>query len=816
MLEQPSLDGLARKPRRRKKSDSTQSQADNCPIAHIVLDVQASHLGKTFDYIVSKDQDDYAKPGCMVRVKFGARRVNGIIWSRSESSTTPISSLKFIEKIIPIGEVVSKSFMEDISSIADAYGGTRANIIRLALPRRIAGVDKENLLDDIHLSKRVKWINELQKNFRSNDTCAISQYDGGENLRKTTDARMIASYNNANLLKQSLEDVQKPYYLHHENSSLSNNYKNNCKAFLIDALPGAMRWAQDLAWIIVTAIRAGRQVAVVLPTIREVNDVMRALMVYGLKPYKKSQNPSGTLSGDVARLCAYDSPADRYRAWRAIEKGIVPCVLGTRSAMYAPVESQALFVIVEDGAYQYADGMMPYAQARGVMRLRAQNHNGVFITMSFARSVISQNELKGKNLAAKVSGPLIEIKPFNTIVSNACPWVRLLNLDNLNKINDPSAGSRIPYTALASIRQTLDANLPVLLVTAQDDTVQRAACKKCHSMARCKRCTGPLDLPIDGSAPKCAWCGSAAIGWKCSNCSSGSNFIEAIRVGVNFTAKEIFKIFNDVPIIISSAKQKSGVIEWIDQKPMIVICTLGAEPRVLSSSKNSCGEYGLVAILDAWTSLYNTGLDSRIDTLNAWMKAASMCASKNRGGSVLILGETYDILAKSLEEWDSSLLSKQELQERSEALLPPTVCVARIWGFRQAVVDTLNAIGAMSVDVSEDITKVVSKNGDLDSSSNLPMLKVETKDSESVVSGDSSESEYLPPLLGIVPMKPPSTLHEQNSQRFEELNDRVKAVVRVPLEYRDELVSRLKKECAKHFAMRKNGELKFSVDPKDL
>ena len=29
---------------------------------------------------------------------------------------------------------------------------------------------------------------------------------------------------------------------------------------------------------------------------------MRALMVYGLKPYKKSQNPSGTLSGDVALM----------------------------------------------------------------------------------------------------------------------------------------------------------------------------------------------------------------------------------------------------------------------------------------------------------------------------------------------------------------------------------------------------------------------------------------------------------------------------------------------------------------------------------
>lgn len=834
MLEQsslqPSLEGLAKKSHRRKKGGSTPIQASNCAIAHVVLDVQAPHLGKTFDYIVSQSQDEDAKPGVMVRVKFGARRVNGIIWSRSDSSETPKSSLKFIEKIISSEKVASKSFMQDISSIAEAYGGTRANIIRLALPKRIAGVDKENFLDDIHMSKRQKWTIDFRKSLKSKDDWQQNQYSESENLIETTDARMFASYKNADLLKQALENVQKPYYLHSKDD-FTLNTTNNYKAFLVDALPGAFRWAQDLAWIIANAISAGRQVAVVLPTIREVSDVMRSLMVYGLKPYKKSQNSNGALSGDVARLCAYDSPADRYRAWRAIEKGIVPCVLGTRSAMYAPVESQALFVIVEDSAYQYADGMMPYAQARGVMRLRAKNHNGVFVSMSFARSVISQSEVENKKLAPLVSGHLVEVTPFKSVVQNASPWVRLLNSNNLTKINDPSVGSRIPYTALTSIRQTLDAKMPVLLATCQDSAIQKAACKKCHCIARCKRCTGPLDLPLDGSAPKCAWCGSIAIGWKCSNCSSNSGAIEAVHIGVNFTAKEVFKFFKDVPIIVSSAKQKSGVVEWVEQKPMIVISALGSQPRVLSNSKDSCWEYGLVAILDAWTSLYSTGLDARIDTLNAWMKAASMCAPKSRDGSVLILGETYDVLAKSLEEWDSSILSKQELKEREDALLPPSVCVARIWGFRQAVVDTLNAIGAMgdyacediSEDINEDIAKVASKNGNLDSSSNLPMLKVETKNNNSVVSGDSSEdsgdsseSEYLPPLLGIVPMKPPSTLREQNSQRFEELNDRVKAVVRVPLEYRDELVNRLKKECAKHFAMRKSGELKFSVDPKDL
>ena len=40
--------------------------------------------------------------------------------------------------------------------------------------------------------------------------------------------------------------------------------------------------------------------------------------------------------------------------------------------MYAPVEGPALFMILEDIDYQYADGMMPYAHARGVLLYTAE------------------------------------------------------------------------------------------------------------------------------------------------------------------------------------------------------------------------------------------------------------------------------------------------------------------------------------------------------------------------------------------------------------------------------------------------------------
>ena len=56
-----------------------------------------------------------------------------------------------------------------------------------------------------------------------------------------------------------------------------------------------------------------------------------------------------TVTGHISR-----SAADKVR-----------CVLGTRAAMYAPVEGNALFLILDDVCYQDADGMMPYANARG-------------------------------------------------------------------------------------------------------------------------------------------------------------------------------------------------------------------------------------------------------------------------------------------------------------------------------------------------------------------------------------------------------------------------------------------------------------------
>lgn len=783
MAEQPSLDGFARKTKRKRNAVS-RVPADDCAIAHVMLDVQASHLGRTFDYLVSKDQDDAAQPGAFVRVRFGAQRLTGVIWSRSSNSDTPSSALRFLERVFPSDVLISKSLREDIDAIAKAYGGTIANILRLAVPQRVARVEHEEVFDSIRLHRRKDWCINLKKLLESSNKAYRSNEANEADSSIATFARMIESYENADILHDAL--VKKASNADFDGEKIENN---NAKSFVVDAPAGSLRMAQDLAWMIVTAVSQGKQAVAVLPTLREVNDVMRALMAYGLKPYKRvSENhrgfSAGGFDGDVARLCAADAPADRYRAWRAVASGIVPCVLGTRAAMYAPVEGDALFAIVEDTAYQYADGMMPYAQARGVMRLRAKKHGGVFVAMSYSRSALSQSEVdsysSNTQVAKDISGSSVPVTVRKELREKIVPWVRWLNRETLSKLADPSIGARIPHTAVRAINEALADGNPVLLSIAQDGVTQSAMCSSCLHQARCRRCTGPLDISAGIKSLRCLWCGASAVNWSCANC--GNTNLRAIRVGAAGIAQEVSKLFRNVPILLSSPHQPNGIIQCIDKKPVIVVATSGAEPRVKSQNGAQSGSYGVVAILDTWVSLYASGLDSRIDTLTAWMKAASLCAPRTSGGSVLLIGETYTILARALTLWDTTQLSLNELSERKQAVLPPFVTAACLWGERDAVMRALENIGAMK----ENLGCEISQNDDFST---------------------------ISPLLGIVPMHPPVT---DRYQHFDDFDYRVKAVVRVPLYLRQELVNRLHKEVAHHVAKRAAGELRFCVDPKDL
>ena len=763
--EQLTLAGLAPR-KRRKRAPAEHTPAEQHPIAQVVLDVQALHLGQTFDYFIDEKDSATAQPGVLLRVRFGGQRVSGVIWARTDTSNTPRSSIRYIERVLSPDVLVPASMREDIGLIAKAYGGTRANILRFAVPPRVAKVEAEQrLAASFRRPVGGSLSDNTQGGFAGRGTNPDGTMPAGSTFAVASTVsegaaqgyrRLTANYADVNVLHDALTGQR-------------------FQSFVFDSLPGAQEWQRTMAWMVATALSAGKAAVVELPTMREVEDLMPMLRNYGLKPFAPA--PAGGWVGDVAVLNAETMPAaDRYRTYLAVALGQVKVVIGTRAVMYAPVEGPALFAILEDAAYQNMDGMMPYPQARGVMRLRAKSHGGVFVAMANARTPQSQWENTGPGtVETPVSGYSTTIHPLASPLKDATPWVRWLNRDELARLADPSIGARVPHTAVRVLSKALESG-PVLLSIPQDSVSETLSCAKCHRQARCAKCSGPLQLPADrrDSTPRCRWCGAAAINWKCPGC--GHERMRVVRVGAAGTAAELAGLFRGVPVVLSRTTQ--GLVREGAGQPMIVIATPGFEPRVrpVSAEQGSAGhEYRAVAVLDAWTSLYALGVDARVDTLTAWMRAVSLCAPRSRGGQALILGETDPAIAQSLMLWDSRILAAKDLEERVETGMPPAVAAACVWGRRDAVMTLMQRIGALG--------------------------------------GDWTACGELPGMLGPVPIAQPDTV---DARELEATADRVKAVIRVPQSRRAELAARLHRETARHVASREPGELRFRVDPKDL
>ncbi|RSX54709.1 primosomal protein N' [Bifidobacterium samirii] len=783
--EQLALDGLAPR-RRRRRTPAEKIPAEHDPIAQVVLDIQATHLGRTFDYLIDEKLDGTAVPGALVRVRFGGQRVSGIIWNRTSTSDTPRSSLRYLERVLTTRPLVSASMRDDITRIADAYGGTRANIVRLAVPPRVERVDAALPGDDGTDGTGGASGIDTAGGFAGNTgggTGADSPFGLASarraagraaatalaaRCRRAADegfAAMRTSYDQAVRLHATLED-------------------GGFGAFVVDALPGAQRWADDMAWIVMDAMAAGRAAVVVLPTMRETQDLADALERRGLHRFAAADGERAAAggftdgyAGDVAVLGASMPPEERYRAYRAVADGRVRCAIGPRAAMYAPVDGPALFAIVDDLAYQNMDGFMPYPNARGVLRLRAKAHGGVFVAMGHARSAVSQWETDGRAADTPVGGPATTVHALPAVVKEHTPWVRWLNRDELARLADPSIGARVPHTAVRILHKALDGG-PVLLSIPGDDA-ESLACVRCHRQVRCARCTGPVARGGE-SAPRCRWCGAAAVNWTCPGC--GGDRMRVIRVGAAGTAQELSRLFRGVPIVVSSPRSPRGIVETIAWRPQIVVATPGAEPRVRAADGRDTPqtrEYRAVAVLDAWTSLYAQGVDARLDTLAAWMRAVACCAPRSRGGQALLIGETDPTIARSLTLWDPRLLAAREIEERREAGMTPVTATACVWGRRDVVIGALTRLGVLGGDWA-----VVNVGG-----------------------------HDLPAVLGPVPIAPPATV---DARELAETADRVKAVVRVAASRRAELATRLRAIVGEHVAGRRAGELRFRLDPKDL
>ncbi|OZE26482.1 primosome assembly protein PriA [Rhodococcus sp. 05-2255-1e] len=565
------------------------------------------HLDREFDYLVPEDVSDDAQPGVRVRVRFAGRLVDGFVLARLAETDHP-GRLGWLDRVVSAERVLTPEIAELVSAVADRYAGTRADVLRLAVPARHARVEAEPppVVD--------------------------------EAAEPVVDRTGWAAYTHGSNFLDALGEHRVP-------------------RAVWQALPGEV-WPARLAELAAVTVGSGRSAVVVVPDQRDLDRLEGAC--------------AAAVGADrVVALSAGLGPAKRYRQWlRCLRSGPV-VVVGTRSAVFAPVSNLGLIAIWDDGDDSFAEPRSPYPHAREVALLRAH--------VSGAAVVVGGHSRTAEAEALVDSGWAHDLVAPRELVRERQPHVVALADSDHALARDPAARvARLPAIAFEAARAALKADTPVLVQVPRAGYVPSLACAKCRHPARCRRCNGPLALPSapgsDGAgSPTCSWCGIADAAHRCTVC--GSRNLRAVVIGAGRTAEELGRAFPGVPIHNSGG---ATVLDTVRPGGSLVVSTVGAEPTV-------DGGYGAALLLDGWALLGRADLRAAEETLRRWMTAAAMVRPGAAGGRVVVVAESEIPTVQALVRWDPLWHARSQLDERVEVRFPPAVHVAAIDGTTDAI-----------------------------------------------------------------------------------------------------------------------------------
>jgi primosomal protein N' (replication factor Y) len=425
-------------------------------------------------------------------------------------------------------------------------------------------------------------------------------------------------------------------------------------------LPGEL-WADRFAEAAAQTVQTGRAALAIVPDQRDVDVLWRAATTL--------LDESG-----VVALSAGLGPAARYRRWLAALRGSARLVIGTRSAVFAPVSDLGLVMVWDDGDDTLAEPRAPYPHAREVAMLRAHQMRCAALIGGYARTAEAHALVR--------SGWAHDVVAARAVVRARTPRVVALDDGGYADERDPAARTaRLPSVALRAARSALEAEAPVLVQVPRRGYVPSLACSRCRAIARCRQCTGPLSLnDRDGIGLVCRWCGRADPAPRCARC--GSDAVRAVVVGARRTAEELGRAFPDTPVITSAGE---AMVSEVADRPALVVATPGAEPR-------ASGGYGAALLLDSWALLGRQDLRAAEDTLRRWMAAAALVRARDDGGVVTVVAEAAVPTVQALIRWDPVGHAEAELAARAEVALPPSVHMAALDGAAEAVAALLDEV----------------------------------------------------------------------------------------------------------------------------
>ncbi len=216
-------------------------------------------------------------------------------------------------------------------------------------------------------------------------------------------------------------------------------------------------------------------------------------------------------SRQVAILHSGLSDGERCDEWWRIKRGEARLVIGTRSAVFAPLEHLRLIVVDEEHEGSYKQQETPRYQGRDVAVMRAKMADAVVILGSATPSMESfSNAERGRY-------QLLSLK--NRVEARALPRVSLV--DMRKEFEETRKSEWLSRTLVAAIETRLTQEEQVLVLLNRRGFSSFVLCRSCGATRQCPNCSITLTYHKRRNILICHYCGAMAevpqVCWQCES-----------------------------------------------------------------------------------------------------------------------------------------------------------------------------------------------------------------------------------------------------------------------------------------------------------
>ena len=272
--------------------------------------------------------------------------------------------------------------------------------------------------------------------------------------------------------------------------------------------------ARKFAGMLLHGVTGSGKTAVYLAGMRSVLEAGRSAILLvpeiGLTP-AVAADLHQVFGDEVAILHSGMSDAERAEHWHRIRRGEARMVVGTRSAVFAPVPDLALIIVDEEHDSSYKQEETPRYHGRDVAVMRAKMSNAVVVLGSATPSLESYYNAKKHKYA------LVELP--DRVQDRPLPEVELIDMKQ--EFQETGQEQVISRKLLEEIRERLERKEQVMVLLNRRGYSPVMLCRACGKTLQCKNCAVSMTHHKRERRMECHYCGyTQAVSQKCANCGS--------------------------------------------------------------------------------------------------------------------------------------------------------------------------------------------------------------------------------------------------------------------------------------------------------